>query len=149
MQQLIYTIHAVNQIMREHLVKSTGLTPSQILLLLALQENDGVSQTRLVKVSRIDRSTLADMVRRMLRSGHLSRKRTREDARAYAVRLTPLGEDTVLKYRKAERALAAALHQRVGGLNGLTIIETEQPAVTKGGRVRKPARASSDKRASA
>ncbi|MFZ1102753.1 MAG: helix-turn-helix domain-containing protein, partial [Hyphomicrobiaceae bacterium] len=36
----------------------------------------------------IDRSTLADIVRRLTRKGLLQRCRTNEDARAYAVRLT-------------------------------------------------------------
>jgi DNA-binding MarR family transcriptional regulator len=39
----------------------------------------------------IDRSTLADIIRRMLKKGLLARRRTKEDARAYAVRVTDEG----------------------------------------------------------
>ena len=53
--------------------------------------NEGLSQTGLVDRTGIDRSTLADIVRRMQRKGLLQRRRTREDARAYAVKLTDEG----------------------------------------------------------
>jgi DNA-binding MarR family transcriptional regulator len=56
-----------------------------------VSQNEGLSQTQLVDKTGIDRSTLADIVRRMLKKGLLSRRRTREDARAYAVRLTDEG----------------------------------------------------------
>jgi len=50
-----------------------------------------VSQTHLVEKTGVDRSTLADIVRRMLKKGLLQRRRTKDDARAYAVRLTEEG----------------------------------------------------------
>ena len=43
----------------------------------------------------IDRSTLADIVRRMQKKGLLQRRRAKEDARAYAVRLTEEGRRTL------------------------------------------------------
>ena len=47
------------------------LTKQQFTLLCALEQNDGVSQTALVEITGIDRSTLAEMVRRMLEEvGH-------------------------------------------------------------------------------
>ncbi len=42
------------------------LTKQQYTLLAALEHNDGASQTVLVEITGIDRSTLAEMVRRML-----------------------------------------------------------------------------------
>ncbi len=70
---------------------SDDLTPRQFAVLLTVSQNEGLSQTQLVDKTGIDRSTLADIVRRMLKKGLLSRRRTREDARAYAVRLTDDG----------------------------------------------------------
>ena len=55
------------------------LTKQQYTLLAALEHNDGASQTVLVEITGIDRSTLAEMVRRMLEKGLLSRERTEED----------------------------------------------------------------------
>jgi DNA-binding MarR family transcriptional regulator len=67
------------------------LTPRQYAVLLTVSMNEGLSQTDLVGMTGIDRSTLADIVRRMLKKGLLQRRRTREDARAYAVKLTDEG----------------------------------------------------------
>ena len=54
-------------------------------------QNEGLSQTDLVERTGVDRSTLADIVRRMLKKGLLQRRRTKDDARAYAVKLTEEG----------------------------------------------------------
>lgn len=70
---------------------SDELTPRQYAILLTVAQNEGVSQTQLVELTGIDRSTLADVVRRMLKKGLLQRRRTRDDARAYAVKLTDEG----------------------------------------------------------
>jgi DNA-binding MarR family transcriptional regulator len=70
---------------------SGDLTPRQFAVLLTVAHNEGLSQTDLVEKTGIDRSTLADIVRRMLKKGLLQRRRTKEDARAYAVKLTDEG----------------------------------------------------------
>ena len=72
-----------------------GLTPRQFAVLVTVSQNEGLSQTHLVEQTGIDRSTLADIVRRMLKKGLLQRRRTREDARAYAVKLTDAGWATL------------------------------------------------------
>src|SRR5258708_13450024 len=91
------------------------LTKQQFTLLCALEQNDGVSQTALVEITGIDRSTLAEMVRRMLEKGLLSRERTEEDARANAVAISPSGRKALRSARnaadRAERALLEALPQ--------------------------------------
>ncbi|HXF53590.1 MAG TPA: MarR family winged helix-turn-helix transcriptional regulator [Hyphomicrobiaceae bacterium] len=68
-----------------------GLTPRQYAVLYTVSHNEGLSQTNLVEKTGIDRSTLADIIRRMLRKGLLARRRTKEDARAYSVKLTEEG----------------------------------------------------------
>ena len=70
---------------------SGDLTPRQFAVLVAVSQNEGLSQTNLVRRTGIDRSTLADIVRRMLRKGLLQRQRTKQDARAYSVKLTDEG----------------------------------------------------------
>jgi DNA-binding MarR family transcriptional regulator len=72
-------------------IGNTDLTPRQYAVLVTVSQNEGLSQTDLVERTGIDRSTLADIVRRMLKKGLLQRRRTKEDARAYAVRLTEEG----------------------------------------------------------
>lgn len=95
--------------------QSTGvdLTPRQLTVLIAVEANDGASQTALVAATGIDRSTLADMVARMIQRDLLVRKRTEADARANAVRLTAKGT-RMLKaatgaLRKTEQRLLAAI----------------------------------------
>jgi DNA-binding MarR family transcriptional regulator len=89
------------------------LTKQQFTLLCALEQNDGASQTALVEITGIDRSTLAEMVRRMLEKGLLSRERTEEDQRANAVAISPAGRKALRGARnaadRAERALLEAL----------------------------------------
>ncbi len=69
---------------------SRELTKQQFTLLCALEHNEGASQTTLVEITGIDRSTLAEMVRRMLERGLLSRERTEEDQRANAIAISPI-----------------------------------------------------------
>ncbi|MGH7488218.1 MAG: MarR family winged helix-turn-helix transcriptional regulator, partial [bacterium] len=45
------------------------LTPRQYAVLLTVAQNEGLSQTDLVQRTGVDRSTLADIVRRMLKKG--------------------------------------------------------------------------------
>ena len=77
------------------------LTKQQFTLLCALEQNDGTSQTALVEITGIDRSTLAEMVRRMLEKGLLSRERTEEDQRANAVAISPAGRKALRGARNA------------------------------------------------
>jgi len=103
----IHLLHRVEQyagdVFHEEMTQA-GLTPRQYAVLLTVSQNEGLSQTALVDKTGIDRSTLADIIRRMLKKGLLRRKRTREDARAYAVRLSAKGREALAS------ALPAALN---------------------------------------
>ena len=106
------------------------LTKQQYILLCALEQNDGVSQTALVEITGIDRSTLAEMVRRMLEKGLLSRERTEEDQRANAVAISPSTSVSSCSWsyvaatawlaRRACAAIVAAVmvHQLGRGMSG-------------------------------
>jgi MarR family transcriptional regulator, temperature-dependent positive regulator of motility len=71
----------------------SDLTPRQYAVLVCVGQNPDVSQTGLVEQTGVDRSTLADVVRRLVKKGLLQRKRTKRDARMYAVRLTAKGQN--------------------------------------------------------
>ena len=68
-----------------------GLTQRQYAVLTAVAHNPGLTQTDLVRSTGIDRSTLADMVARMISKGLLERERSSLDARANTVSLTDAG----------------------------------------------------------
>jgi DNA-binding MarR family transcriptional regulator len=70
----------------------SGLTHRQYTVLAAVDAHDGKSQTELVKITGIDRSTLADMIARLMAQGMVQRRRTKEDARTNSVKLTPNGK---------------------------------------------------------
>jgi len=94
-------------------ISENDLTPRQYAVLVTVAGNEGLSQTGLVERTGIDRSTLADIVRRMLKKGLLQRRRTREDARAYAVRLTDEGWRVL---RSAEPLVKRVDEQILGSL---------------------------------
>ena len=94
----IHLLHRASQYAGEVFneeVRSAGLTPRQYAILLTVSQHEGLSQTDLVSRTGIDRSTLADVVRRMLRKGLVTRRRTRQDARAYSVRTTAEGREAL------------------------------------------------------
>jgi DNA-binding MarR family transcriptional regulator len=94
-------------------INDPNMTPRQYAVLAAVSRNEDISQTGLVAATGIDRSTLADVVRRLVEKGFLTRKRTRNDARKYAVRMTPLGHQVLQSAQpaavRADETLAAAV----------------------------------------
>jgi DNA-binding MarR family transcriptional regulator len=92
---------------------ASDLTKQQFTVLAAVEQNEGVSQTDLVGITGIDRSTLAEMIRRMTDRGLLARERTEGDMRANAVRIAPAGRKALRAARAAgervERALLAGI----------------------------------------
>lgn len=68
-----------------------AITQRQYAVLAAVESQEGLTQTDLVRITGIDRSTLADMAARMISKGLLERQRSETDARANAVSLTEAG----------------------------------------------------------
>ncbi|MGD0532292.1 MAG: MarR family winged helix-turn-helix transcriptional regulator [Methyloceanibacter sp.] len=93
--------------------RASGLTPRQFAVLMTVAEEEGVTQTDLVERTGIDRSTLADIVARLLGRGLIQRRRAKEDARAYAIKLTTQGWKDL---RDAEPGAAAADSRILGAL---------------------------------
>jgi DNA-binding MarR family transcriptional regulator len=89
------------------------LTKQQFTVLAAVEQNEGISQTDLVALTGIDRSTLAEMIRRMIDKGFLDRERTEADQRANAVRIAAGGKKALRSARSAservERTLLSGL----------------------------------------
>lgn len=103
----LHLLHRAGQAADELFAVSIGdsdLTPRQYAVLKAVDANEEPSQTTLVEKTGIDRSTLADIVRRLVEKGLLHRKRTRKDARMYAVRLTDKGQAALKRAEPVARA---------------------------------------------
>jgi DNA-binding MarR family transcriptional regulator len=109
-------------------IGDSRLTPRQFTVLLTVQQNEGLSQTDLVRLTGIDRSTLADMISRLIKRGLLTRTRTKEDARANSVKISAAGKrelsSHLAKVKKAEKAILGPVpaSQRAGFLAALKAI---------------------------
>lgn len=68
------------------------VTRQQIALLIALSQNPGASQNVLVGATGFDKSTLKEMVGRMVARGWVSRERDPDDQRAWTMNITPAGK---------------------------------------------------------
>src|SRR5688500_140222 len=102
----LHLLHRAGQCAEVLFTNETGktdLTPRQYAILASVSQNPDVSQTGLVEQTGVDRSTLADIVRRLVKKGLLQRKRTRRDARMYAVRLTQKGSAVLRNAEPAAR----------------------------------------------
>ncbi len=82
-----------------------AITQRQFAVLAAVAEREGLTQTDLVQATGVDRSTLADMIARMIARGLLDRERSDADARANTVRLTEAGRTALAQ--AAPRVAAA------------------------------------------
>jgi DNA-binding MarR family transcriptional regulator len=89
--------------------RTGGLTPRQLAVLMVIGDKEGLNQTELVDRTGIDRSTMADLVARLTRRGLIQRRRTKEDARAYAIKLSQQGA----RLLRDARPGAAAADQRL------------------------------------
>jgi MarR family transcriptional regulator, temperature-dependent positive regulator of motility len=92
-----------------------GITQRQFAVLAAAAEREGATQADLVRITGIDRSTLADMARRMIGKGLLERERSNLDGRANAVRLTEAGRAALAEAQPRMAAADARLLKLISG----------------------------------
>jgi DNA-binding MarR family transcriptional regulator len=97
-------------------------------MLSVVAEREGLGQIDIVAATGIDRSSVADLARRLVSRGWLQRRRTKKDTRLYAVRLTPEGRRVLATATPAARAADESLlamlspDQRVAFRNALSTI---------------------------
>lgn len=92
--------------------EADALTARQLAVLHVVDQNDGVTQTKLVAQTGIDRSTLADMIDRLAKRDMIQRKRVEEDQRANSVKITTIGRRALKAAQPAmQRAEAAFLEK--------------------------------------
>jgi len=90
-------------------VAGLDVTPRQFVVLLAVSEAEGLSQTDIMDATGIDRSSTADLVRRLIKKRFLRRRRAGSDTRSYEVRLTPEGQQILTRARPAVLAVEQRL----------------------------------------
>ena len=107
-----HLLHRALQLALDYHAEAAGtasLTQRQFTVLSAAAAADGLTQNDLVRATGIDRSTLADLVARMLAKGLLLRERSASDARANSVRLSDAGREALA----AGAGAAAAADERL------------------------------------
>lgn len=123
--QTVYNAHqALSKALGDKL-KPLGITGQQFTVMSAIMEyqidNDaGPSQACLVVTTGIDRSTMADIVRRLSVKGLITRKRQKDDARTYNVSLTERGEEVTIRAEAIASSLETFIAKdRPSAFNGL------------------------------
>jgi DNA-binding MarR family transcriptional regulator len=123
---------------------SGAITQRQYTVLAAAAAHDGLTQNDLVRATGIDRSTLADLVARMLVKGLLIRERSATDGRANSVRLSQEGRAALAAGAApadaADARLLAGLSpkKRDGLLKTLTVITGDAEPKAKGKKTKAP-----------
>ena len=122
-KSVIHLLHRASQRASEMFAQETrdfDLTARQYAVITTVAQHEGLSQTDLVRITGIDRSTLADVVQRLLKRGVIQRERTTQDGRTYAVSLSREGREllkSIKPYaRRADRLVLSCLGDEDGKL---------------------------------
>lgn len=99
-----YTGHLIRRAQQRHAalwneVVSIEVSSVQFAALAVLEHAPGSSQAELGAALDLDRSTIADLVRRLERRGAIERRQHEADGRRYALRLTPAGRAELERLR--------------------------------------------------
>jgi MarR family transcriptional regulator, temperature-dependent positive regulator of motility len=126
----IHLLHRAKQCAADIFDAEVGdLSPRQLVALIAISENEGKSQTALVERTGVDRSTLSLLVGRLHDEGLVNRRRTRADARAYSVRLTPAGRRALQKAEPLAKRVDETLLQALPDKRRTQFLEALQSVV--------------------
>jgi DNA-binding MarR family transcriptional regulator len=109
--QLCFALHAASRAydgLYRSLLKESGLTYPQYLVMLVLWQYGPLSVKELGTRLRLDSGTLSPLVRRLESAGLVRRERSAQDERSVIVRLTPAGEQMRTTIDAVPQAIAAA-----------------------------------------
>lgn len=108
--------HAMNRAYKPHL-DALGLTYPQFLVMVVLWEADGLTVGEIGARLDLESSTLTPLLKRLERSGFVSRRRDPHDERQVRIALTAEG--------RALQARAGDMTRRVFEATGLSLAEAE------------------------
>jgi DNA-binding MarR family transcriptional regulator len=130
----IQNLHRAGQIAHElysgHAAKAGvgKITPRQAALIgaiakLGVDNGHPPTQAEIGAEAGIDRSTVAEVIKRLTATGLVKRTRSKEDLRAYGLSLTAAGNKMLPKLAAAIEATNADLGARIKGLDRVRIQE--------------------------
>ncbi|VAW10648.1 hypothetical protein MNBD_ALPHA09-1941 [hydrothermal vent metagenome] len=99
-----HLLHRAGQIVDEVVtseLEKLKVTPRQFTLLVAIEANSGATQVELVEITGTDRSTMAEMTRRLVVRGLIEKRLRDGDNRATALKLSSAGKRLLKQCRSA------------------------------------------------
>lgn len=73
-------------------LKPLGLTYTQYVVLMVLWEHESVNVGQLGDILKLDAGTLTPLLKRLEKSGYVTRERSKEDERITIISITPEGD---------------------------------------------------------
>ena len=84
-------LHRFWQVYVDRALAPLGIGAGQVPILMYLLRNDGVNQVEIVRHLRVDKSSLARTIRRLVEAEYIERRPCTDDARAYRIVVTAKG----------------------------------------------------------
>lgn len=104
---VMHLLHRASQIAEEHVKAELArlkVTPRQYALMAAIDESPGATQVELVALTGIDKSTMAEMTRRLVVPKLIEKSLQDGDSRASSLKLTSSGKRLLKQCRSAAAA---------------------------------------------
>jgi len=111
-RQLCFLIYRLEKSVLEQyrpLLVDLGLTYPQYLAMLVLWEHGTVTVGSLCQYLRLDTGTVSPLLKRLQKTGYVTRTRNPNDERSVVVELTKAGQELEAKAAGVPRALATCL----------------------------------------
>ncbi len=113
LSHLLRRAHFRNEYLFSGIFGETGLTSRQMVLLVAIAQNPGVSQKVIGDIVALDVNTVSDTLRRMERKHLIERISSKADGRSVVVRLTSDGLKTLKDGMSRNPALQNQVAERL------------------------------------
>ena len=134
---LLHRLHRASQVTSERLSTELGdsrLTSRQLVVLASIAADEGASQTAIGTATGIDRSTMSDVIRRLTKHGLVARKRTKDDARTYAIKLTHEGARVLQSARPVMERVEANMLAAISPKDRADLISLLGSLIDQGGQ---------------
>ena len=96
------------------LVEVAGITAPQLGVLTRVGSASALNQTSLARDLRLNDSAITAMVRRLIGLGMLEKTRSESDSRAWVLKLTRLGQDTIDRAQARPLAINKRIEDEFG-----------------------------------
>jgi DNA-binding MarR family transcriptional regulator len=119
-----HLLHRAEQMAAERFTQLVGdtVTLRQFAVLTAIADIKGGNLTELARITGIDRSTLAEMLKRMQERGWITRATSKEDGRVQSIHLAGTGSMILAASTQHARAADAAVLDALGKAKGRSFL---------------------------